>query len=121
MKTIVKIQLLLFLTFSISSCGGGCTKLNGSYKHFEYYQASGGSSLKTYEFSGNKVKIYSGWQTNRETKLKSDSSTQGNFRMEEDKIIMNFGGSDVFGYVNRDSNGCISSLSIRGENFSKDK
>jgi len=42
---------------------------------------------------------------------KSNGSQEGSFKVDGDKVIMNFGGSDVILNINRSSDECIKSLS----------
>jgi len=100
------------------SCLNDCSNLYGEYQHSEYYQKRGGASLSTYDFRNGSVNFLNLYRASSQAKSMR-TSDDGNYRIEGDNLIMNFGGSDVYGYINKDSKGCINSIEIHGEFYTK--
>ncbi len=97
-------------TILFASCVSkkSCKDLNGKFSEFS--TNSNSTNLTTYEFDGNSVKLMSMSKYGKQ-EYKSDGTQNGKFNVDGDKVVMNFGGSDVTLIINRNSDGCVISLS----------
>jgi hypothetical protein len=64
-----------------------------------------------YKFSGNNVELMAISKTGNQDYKSVSSPQEGSFKVDGEKVIVNFGGSDVTLNINRSSEGCIESLS----------
>lgn len=113
-----KISITVFVLLMILSCGTDCKEVSGSFSSFS--ASMNYKVLSTYTFSGNSVS-YSMTSKTGSQDYKTDSRQSGTFRVEENNVIMNFGGHDVSLNIIRSSNGCILSLSGTNGNYERNK
>ena len=99
---------LLFVSIFCISCSKSCKDVNGDFSNFSTSLRY--TYLTIYKFSGSNVKLMSTSKTGSQD-YKPGLSQEGSFKADGDKVIMNFGGSDVILNISRDSDGCIKSLS----------
>lgn len=100
--------ILITLILLLQSCTNNCKDVNGDFSQF--YTSLRYTQLTTYRFSGSSVKLMSTSKTGSQD-YKPGASQEGSFRLDGEKVIMNFGGEDVILNINRSPDGCINSLS----------
>lgn len=106
MKNILSI---ISICFTISSCTTTCKDVNGEFSQLS--TSIRYTYLTRYKFNGNNVQLMEISKTgNQDYKLVS-SPREGSFKVYGEKVIANFGGSDVTLNINRSAEGCIESLS----------
>ena len=73
-----------------------------------------------YSFDEDKVSMLSMSKVGS-GEFKKDGRSEGTFRIVNDEVIMNFGGSDVKLNITKDSKGCIRFLSNEFGQYERDK
>ncbi len=111
---IILVSTFVVLIFQLFN-SDDCKSLSGKI----FSQSSLNQSYKwmfTYEFQNENVTLSSGKKSGT-GEWKFDNSQNGKYKLEGDRIIMNFGGNDVYMTINRSSGGCISSISNNSETY----
>ena len=102
------LKLYVFISIFLISCSSNCETLSGNTFVGGTY-GNRYSYVTSYEFSGNKVTLLSMSKVG-EGEYKKDNRQEGVYSVQGDVIVSNFGGTDVTLNINRESNGCIESL-----------
>ena len=100
---------LIILIFITTSCSDNCKSLNGN-KFINFSSGIRYSYITSYKFSGNSVSMLSMSKVGSD-EYKKDNSQEGYYSINGENIRLNFGGSDVYLFINKNSEGCITSLS----------
>ena len=107
-------MLLYIITICplLTSCTDSCKDIDGEYSKFDMGKVSGKDSntLATYELNDGYIELRTSYK-NGDT-YDSAPTAKGNYHVEGDRVIANFGGSDRELNIDRNSNGCIESLSF---------
>jgi hypothetical protein len=111
-----KLIVLTMFSLVFFSCANDCKDVNGTFS--EITTGLRYSFASAYIFSGNEVRLTMISKKGSQD-YKSDGSDVGNFKIDNEKVIMNFGGSDVILIINRNADGCIQSLSSTNTTYEK--
>jgi len=106
MKNILSI---FFICLTISSCTNICKDVNGEFSQLS--TSIRYTYVTRYKFSGNNVELMAISKTGNQDYKSVSSPQEGSFKVDGEKVIANFGGSDITLNINRSSEGCIESLS----------
>ncbi len=113
----MKHLLITCMSILLISCSKNCKELNGKFSmlttsiRYTYYDV--------YEFKGNTVTMMSVSKIGSGD-YKPGVTQRGNFKVDGDRVVANFGGSDVMLSINRSSDGCINSISNEIGTFKRD-
>ena len=92
-----KYIILVLITYTLSSCSG----ISGKYSEVNIGYLGMNNSVSTYEFGMFGSVKYS-LSTSGSRSSNSYKSHNGNYKVEGNKVIMNFGGSDRILYISDD-------------------
>ena len=111
--------MLFCLCLFLVSCADNCKNINGKFSSFS-------TSLRydylfTYDFNDGEVRLLNTSRTGIGADYKSGNTQTGTYEVKGEEVVMNFGGSDVILVINRDANGCISSLSNEDSIYERQK